>query len=187
MKTINKIQIPTSVNHISDFTNELPKNCLFDKGITGCGGTTLAITNNENYVICVPFVNLIDCKIAKHSELLGVKAGISVTDIRNYIKETEVIKIMVTYDSLDKVISALGDKVNEVNLLVDELHLLFNQYTFRKEAINKVLRSYTAFKSYCFMTATPLKEKYTLKELKDIDVVRYEWNKVTETTVNSVK
>ena len=64
---------------------------------------------------------------------------ISVTDIRNYIKETEVIKIMVTYDSLDKVISALGDKVNGLDPIKKP------SYAFRASHRSPVkpLRSFT--------------------------------------------
>ena len=34
---------------------ELPKNCLFNKGKIGCGGTSLAIESDMPYVIAVPF------------------------------------------------------------------------------------------------------------------------------------
>ena len=37
------------------------------------------------------------------------------------------------------------------------------------------------------MTATPVKEKYTLKEIKNIPVVKANWNNTAETTVASVK
>ena len=38
---------------------DLPHNCVFNKKITGCGGTTIALFNNENYVIAVPTKELI--------------------------------------------------------------------------------------------------------------------------------
>ena len=37
------------------------------------------------------------------------------------------------------------------------------------------------------MTATMIKEKYTLKELKHLPIIRYEWDKVIDTKVNSVR
>ena len=33
---------------------DLPHNCIFNKVVTGCGGTTIALKNGENYVIAVP-------------------------------------------------------------------------------------------------------------------------------------
>lgn len=38
---------------------DLPKNCIFNKVITGCGGTTVALFNYINYVIAVPTTELI--------------------------------------------------------------------------------------------------------------------------------
>ena len=33
------IKIPKGTNYLSDVMNKLPENCLFNKGVTGCGGT----------------------------------------------------------------------------------------------------------------------------------------------------
>ena len=33
---------------------DFPMNCIFNKVKTGCGATTIALTNNENYIIAVP-------------------------------------------------------------------------------------------------------------------------------------
>ena len=184
MKTIN---VKSGITYLSEVINELPKNCLFDKGATGCGGTTLAIESNEDYVICVPFVSLVNNKVSQHKNLFAVKEGVTKTAITKYINNAEPIKIIVTYDSLHKVVEALGNRVNSVNLLVDEMHLLFTQYTFRKEAVKSVLDLYKSFGSYCFMTATVIKDKYLLKELKDMPKVVCEWENIIETSVTSVK
>lgn len=187
MKTIEIIKAKSGKKYLSEVINELPTNCLFDKGAVGCGGTTLAINSKLDYVICVPFVSLIDNKVAQHKNIFAVKEGVSINMIKDYLQAADNIKIMVTYDSLYKVVEALGTKVNTVNLLIDELHLLFTQYSFRKSAIKSVLDLYTKFKTFCFMTATPVKEKYTLKELKGIKTVKCEWSDVIETSVKSVK
>ena len=50
-----KINSTDGYLHLED----LPHNCIFNKVITGCGGTTIAITNSENYVIAVPTKELI--------------------------------------------------------------------------------------------------------------------------------
>ena len=41
--------------HIED----LPHNCIFNKVVTGCGGTTVVLRNSEDYVIAVPTTELI--------------------------------------------------------------------------------------------------------------------------------
>ena len=48
----------TSDNGYLNLT-DLPSNCIFNKVITGCGGTTVVLFNNENYVIAVPTTELI--------------------------------------------------------------------------------------------------------------------------------
>lgn len=57
---------------LSDVIDTIPANCLFDKGITGCGGTTLEIKSKRNSLILVPNVNLILNKIEAHENLIGV-------------------------------------------------------------------------------------------------------------------
>ena len=40
--------------------NDLPHDCIFNKVKTGCGATTIAIKNAENYVIAVPTTEIIE-------------------------------------------------------------------------------------------------------------------------------
>ena len=39
--------------------DDFPKNCIFNKVKTGCGATTIALTNDENYIIAVPTTELV--------------------------------------------------------------------------------------------------------------------------------
>lgn len=186
MKT-RTIKIEAGVKYLSQSKNitELPANCLFDKGKVGCGGTTLAIESGVPYVIAVPFVSLIENKVAQHPNMLGVYEGVKAADIKKYIKNTENPIIMTTYDSLSKIGKYIDTA--KYKLLVDEYHLLFTQYSFRDEAINNVLKEYKNYKEYCFMTATPLEEEFILEELKDLELVSTEWADTTEVTVKSIK
>lgn len=184
MKTI---KIESGVKYLSESKNmdRLPKNCLFDKGKVGCGGTTLAIDGDVPYIIAVPFISLIENKCGQHSEIFGFYGDTKVSDLKLYIDTNSKPVIMTTYDSLEKVMGYINPK--EFNLLVDEYHLLFTQYSFRDKAIDKVLRNYNKFKEYCFMTATPLEEDFILDELKELEVVTAEWDDVIEVSVNSIK
>lgn len=177
--------------YLSDLINELPINCLFDKGKVGCGGTSLAIECNKPYVICVPFVSLVENKLGQYpnerrkEEIFGVYAQVSPAAIRRYVDRVEVPKIICTYDALPKVISAINPKA--YSLLIDEYHLLFNQYSFRKDAIKPVLKNYQLFKDFTFMTATPLEEEFVLEELKDLPLVKQDWENIIEVKVQAVK
>lgn len=186
------INIPKGTKFLKDVITELPSDCIFDKAVTGAGGTHIALTSNNPYVICVPYRNLIHNKTERYNKLgydiLGVDGDINTNDIIDYLNECKGIpKVMCTYDALGKIISALGDEVKEYNILIDEFHLLFTNYVFRNKAVRTVLDNYLAFKDFCFMTASTLEEEFILDELKGVDLVIAEWDEVQEVNVKSIK
>ena len=154
----------------------MPTNCLFDKGITGCGGTELALRNDIDTIIAVPTIGLVDNKVVQHQgEVLGVHGETLQSDIEDYLLAHSRKKIMVTYNSLSRVINTLrahGYNVyKDFFLLVDEWHLLFNDYIFRKDAIRGVLEEAPKFEAVTYMTATPIEEKYLFQEFRHLPVV----------------
>lgn len=163
------------IMYLKDKIKELPTNCLYSKGKVGCGGTSLAIEGDKPYVICVPFICLIDNKLHQYpnerfsGEILGITAQIGRMDIKYYVRRTEIPKIIVTYDSLQKVVDCIDP--SQFNLLVDEYHLLFNAYSYRHDAVHTVLNNYNKFKTFTFMTATPLEEEFILDELKHLPYI----------------
>ena len=42
--------------------SDLPDNTYLCKGITGCGATSLALTNDVPYIVIVPYISAIDNK-----------------------------------------------------------------------------------------------------------------------------
>lgn len=141
MEIINQeIQIPSGVKYLGEVITCLPENCIFDKSVTGCGGTTVALSCPSNYVICVPFVSLIQNKLAQHDNVLGIYKGTKIKDIKSYVSNNDIKykKIMVTYDSLYKLEKFINPK--DYKLLIDEYHLLFNCYSFRNKAVKDVLK-----------------------------------------------
>ncbi len=167
--------------YLSEIYDELPSNCIFNKVRTGCGGTTLEIENpNRNSIIAVPYKNLIDNKCSKDKkyengiELFPVDGDISAEHIAHYLNHHKVFKIMTTWNSLEKVINTIElynpKLLKEFFLLIDEAHTLLNSYILRREAIQIVLKNYRRFNKWCFMTATPSRREYQLKELKEIKI-----------------
>ena len=169
------------LGEVEEFKNGLPKDCIFNKVKTGCGGTTIALTDSSPTIICVPLTELIDNKINqsikdKRSypyEILGIYAGFKPSDVTSYLKRAEVPKIMVTYDSLMKLSSCLNPK--DFNLLVDEYHCLLTAYDYRSTACDTVLNNFKKFKSYTFMSATPIPEDFVFNQLKGIEMVEASW------------
>ena len=185
----DKIYIKKGARYLSESMQQLPVNCIFDKILTGCGGTTIAITNDENYVICVPYVATINNKLESHDNIFAALSGVSVEAIENHILTAHTGKIMVTYDSLDKVVTALENtgKIKEYNILIDEMHLLLPSYVYRNKAVKKVLSLYTKFNKYCFMSATPLKKEYRPVEIEHLPVKYAAWMNIEQRTVKNIR
>lgn len=191
------INISKEAKYLSDVMNELPSNCLFNKGITGCGGTTIALTNNQPMVVCVPYISLVENKALQsienrslyRYEVFPVHGKVTELRLAEYLRRAIVPKIIVTYDSLKKVIDNIDPSV--YSILVDEYHSLFTSYTFRKDAALIVLNNYKLFKSFTFMTATPVEnnctQEFTLEELKEVDVVNAVWENLSKIAVFPVQ
>ena len=161
---------------LSEVIREIPSQCLLNKGVTGCGGTTLEIQSKRDSIILVPNVNLVLNKTAAHSNLIGVYGDVNkVQFLSQFKRRTTYKKIIATYDALPKLIDWIGDNIYDYFLLIDEYHILFNSYSLRYEAISNVLNSFREFKNYCFMTATPLNDENILEEIKDIPIIEIKW------------
>ena len=52
----------TNAKYLSDVTDVLPTNCILNKVTTGCGLTSLAISNAVKTVVVVPFKPLLTNK-----------------------------------------------------------------------------------------------------------------------------
>lgn len=178
---------------------DLPHNCIFNKVITGCGGTTVALSNNECYIIAVPTQELIKNKIKKDDAgvgtytlqngetreifgLFGYSSYMMKKDLRDYIESHEIKKIMCTYDKMEMLLHFINPK--DYRLLVDEYHTLLKAYSFREKAINRVFSTYRMYKSFCFMSATPIMPDFKPSILDDVEEVMAEWDNVEKITVN---
>lgn len=145
--------------------SEIPANCVLNKGITGCGATTLAIKQPGNTIIAVPFIGLIQNKVHQIGDtLLGIYGeGDKSEEIGSYIKTHSPIKIMTTYDSLEKVCSTLTEQgfnpYKEAHLIVDEWHILFQAYLFRNNAVRTLLKTAKQFDKVTYISATPIERK----------------------------
>ena len=178
---------------------DLPHNCIFNKVITGCGGTTVALSNNECYIIAVPTQELIKNKIKRDEAgvgtytlqngetreifgLFGYSSYMMKKDLRDYIESHEIKKIMCTYDKMEMLLHFIDPK--DYRLLVDEYHTLLKAYSFREKAINRVFSTYRMYKSFCFMSATPIMPDFKPSLLDDVEEVMAEWDNVEKITVN---
>ena len=185
---------------------DLPHNCIFNKVVTGCGGTTIALKNGENYVIAVPTTELIENKCYPPKDENGNsivwkaenrKAGLSPVrnlfglygtftptlkkGLKEYLSKEGTKKIMCTYDKIPSLVSLIIPK--EYRLLVDEYHNLLKIYSYRKEAVEGVLEHFNEFKSYCFMSATPIAMDFKPDALKNVEEYIADWKHIEPLTI----
>lgn len=168
--------------------NDLPHNCIFNKVRTGCGGTTIALGNEENYVIAVPTTELIVNKLNSTENLFGFYGNYTPILKKNLISYTGkkgVKKIMCTYDKLPLLVELIN--AMEYRLLVDEYHNLLKQYSFRSNAINGVLDNFRKFKSFCFMSATIIDVEFKPEVLNDVPEYVADWKEEQNLYITPIK
>lgn len=71
----------------------------------------------------------------------------------------------------------------EYRLLIDEYHCLLKAYSYRQKAIDGVLESFRQFKSFCFMSATPIPFTFKPDCLQDIEEVQAQWGNLDKMKV----
>ena len=186
---------------------DFPENCIFNKVKTGCGATTIALTNDENYIIAVPTTELVINKCYPPKDKNGkditwkrsqIQAGVSPTNdrlfglygsfnktvqakLRKFLDKDGVKKIICTYDKVDKLIPVINPL--EFKILVDEYHNLLKQYGFRTMVINQIIENFKCFKSHCFLTATPIPELFKPKVFAEMTEYVADWKTVDKITI----
>ena len=154
-------------------------NTVFNKSVTGIGGTTLALKSKESIIILMPFISVVDNKQGVVDDMFTVKGGVTVASIVRYLKNNNRRKIVSTFDGLDKIVRAYelsGIDIYKDFLLVDEWQVLFQQYGFRTDIVNYLLRESVKFEKKCFMTATPIKRDYWFDELLGLEELVLEYD-----------
>jgi len=167
--------------YLSDVLEELPIGIL-NKKMPGVGGSHLALNSPHNYLIVVPTRDLIDNKLSNANnsiyKLFGIYAGITKKEFKDYIKSNELHHILVTYDSLPKLVKwlvELGINAYDYRVLFDEYHMLLTEMGYRSKAIETLVREAKNFKHYTFMSATPIPEKFLPSILADLPYTEIQW------------
>ena len=180
---ITQISAPTTALYLKDFMTELPHGIL-NKRSCGVGGSFLAITAETNYIIACPTIELIINKQHQHLNIIGVYGNAKFSDFKRQIVErlgaNATIKIMVTYDSLPKVIKWLSElnqkPYTNYKLLVDEYHKILSDYSYRDKAIDGLLKEALKFIHCTFLSATPINPKFTPSVLANFPQYEIIWS-----------
>jgi hypothetical protein len=186
------IDAPANSRYCSEFMSELPHGIL-NKKETGVGCTVIALEDKHPYIIAVPTVEIIKNKVAQYpnerrsEEVFGVYKGVSQKDIEDYLKRVSIPKIIVTYDSFQRVVDVIIYNASIYRALVDEFSDLLDAYSYRDEAIDRLL-GYIKYIDYVtYLSATPIKPEYYPEALKGLDEYEINWGETTKVKVERKK
>ena len=89
-------------------------------------------------------------------------------------------KILVTYDSFRHVKDALGDVIKSYQVVVDEFQSIFIDARFKSDTEIELLHQLKDLQKVCYVSATPMLDKYLdmLPEFRDLPYYEFDW--VTE-------
>lgn len=168
--------VPENVEFLTNWVGfELPKGIL-NKGVTGCGATSVAIKDEHKTIICSPRINLIKNKVSQHKGLLGVYGDVKNDEIMAYLEKTETPKIMVTYDSMPRLAKLIDDKT-DWRVVIDEYQYLLIDSGFRSDKAIALLDVLNEFDYVTYLSATPIADKYIqgMEQFKDVPYTELIW------------
>lgn len=99
------IEVKSTCQFLAEAIDSIPSNCLFNKGVTGCGGTHLEIISKRDSLILVPNINLVLSKINQHPNLIGVYGETGEYVFKKDFAKQKCKKVIATYDALPKLIN----------------------------------------------------------------------------------
>lgn len=135
---------------------------FIDKGITGCGGTTLAIETaikeGKKLILALPTVSSVVSKKNQFTDSITAIYG-------NYKLESPENIIVCTYDKLNLIIEKLGKVVKKYEILLDEYHTLTRDCSYR-EVCREIITKLDNFNGVTLMSATP--DKFIEEAIKEL-------------------
>ena len=155
------IKIPANIKYLTErekFIEEFGKpfelpNGILNKEIPGCGATTVALTDEHKTIICSPRNELLKNKHEQYPDTLLVIGGVDTIEIEAYLQTAELPKILVSYDSVYKLIGCIKYK-SDWRVVVDEFQCLLADSSFKSEIELHFLDNSRSFPSGCPISKT---------------------------------
>jgi len=183
MRTIT-INVPKGVQYLKEIKNfELP-NGILNKSVPNCGATTLALEDKHKTIIASPRVNLLVNKYEQTQGTFLVKSGVSTDSIIEYINATETPKILVTYDSIGRVIDCIDNKT-DWRVVTDEFQYIISDGSFKSETEMELLEKIKAMPYVTYLSATPCLDELLeqIEIFQEIDYYQLVWEDVEKVKV----
>lgn len=178
------IKIPANIKYLTErekFIEEFGKpfelpNGILNKEIPGCGATTVALTDEHKTIICSPRNELLKNKHEQYPDTLLVIGGVDTKEIETYLQTAELPKILLSYDSVYKLIGCIKYK-SDWRVVVDEFQCLLADSSFKSEIELHFLDNSRSFPYVTFLSATPILDKYLeqIDHFKDMNYYQLDW------------
>jgi hypothetical protein len=191
------IKFPENIRYFSQWKEfSLPNYpIILDKRLPGCGFTDYCITNNQDLVLCSPRRILLQNKTEQHSNDVFCIVNNSnkfdfaklSKDLMSYINfrhsSNLPAKILVTYDSFHTIKNILEFNliIQDFQIIIDEFQSLFSDSNFKAVTEMNFISSLSDLKKVCYVSATPMMEKYLdqLNEFSSLPLYEIDWSNLT--------
>ena len=182
------VHVEKGINFLREIEGyELP-NGILNKGITGCGATTLALEDKYPTIICCPRNQLLENKKEQYPNAFLLIQGVYEDEILDYLNVAETPKILVSYDSFYKLLECIRNKP-EWRVVVDEFQHILLDASFKSEVILRLLDNLTKFPYVTHLSATPMLDKIIeeIDILKDVPYYELKWEGKSKPEVFRIK
>jgi hypothetical protein len=202
MKKI-KINIPEGTEYLShiweNLKNQLPSgHYILNKNLCNCGATEAFIRDSKTKTILAsPRKQLLYNKHNQHLNDTHLyrfedkdqyfshhkdspNAILNYNDrLKEFVREGGT-KILVTYDSLNKiadVLTGMGQKLNDWLVVIDEFQAIFYDAFYKPTTEIEFISATNKFKDVVYLSATPYLEEYldSLSQFKNLPFVELVW------------
>ena len=168
--------------HLTDIYPQIETNTILCKTLTGLGATYSEIKADRNSIIIVPNIPVIIGKCEKHKKdnLFGVKEGVDMDKVCDYIKSSQEkgkkIKIITTPESFYKIRNAFIEfdlsVEKECFILIDEAHKMIKDRDYRPNILFPMDDFFKA-ENKAMVSATPIipsDPRFELQKFKIIEI-----------------
>ena len=126
----------------------------------------------------------LDNKIYSSEELEVIKDHIinmkteAVNHYYNCMTSRLACKYFITYDSFHYLVDALGEKIKDFYIIIDEFQSIFTDSRFKSSTEMEFLNFLRGLDRVCFVSATPMMDEYLemLDEFKDLPYIEMKWD-----------
>lgn len=171
------IHVPEGIRYLGkwkDFEKLVPANgqIILNKSLPDCGATTWYLTCNKPVILASPRLPMLESKAKKHPDVLYFSASSDspnrLTEYLNISQLTgRIPKIIVTYDSLEWLLSQIPDKCSYL-IVIDEMQCLIGDASFKGDTVLMVVNLISDLPNVIYMSATVYEDSY----LDNMDIFR---------------